>query len=200
PCGRPLQCTARWGAHAPRCRREEHCRFHLRCELVAAFFHLSLGTGEWRQAAGEPDADFARLKEAFPTPRHAVEYVMETFPIVRQQDEQAHGRYRTKEQILAVYDAVAEEARTGRPYQTPLDPPPADPRCRHAARDGSLAPGTVRTLADLLSGVPATSFPLRLGEADVGPGQPKLWTCRPADGTGPPPSEDTWIVVKHPGL
>jgi hypothetical protein len=91
---------------------------------------------EWEQATGEPDSDFARLKDAFPTPRHAVENVMMTFPIVREHDEEAHGRYMTKEQVLEVYDALAEASRTGRPYQTPLDPPPADPRCRHAARDG----------------------------------------------------------------
>jgi hypothetical protein len=56
-------------------------------------------------------------------------------------------------------------------------------------------------LADLLtSATPTTPFTLSLDESSVGPGQPTLWTCRPADGNGPPPAEDTWIVVKHPGL
>jgi hypothetical protein len=188
------------GLDGPPFRWDEDRRFYLRCELDAAFFHLYLGTGEWRQANGEPDADFACLKEAFPTPRHAVEHVMDTFPIVREHDEETHGRYRTKEQILAVYDALAEASRTGRPYQTPLDPPPADPRCRHAAPDGSLAPGAVRTLVDLMSGVPTTSFPLRLSEVDIGPDQPKLWTCHPTSEKELPPPEETWIVVKHSGL
>jgi hypothetical protein len=126
------------GLDGPPFRWDEERRFLLRSELDAAFFHLYLGTGDWQQASGEPDTDFTRLKESFPTPRHAVEYVLDTFSLVHQADEQRYGRYRTKEQVLAVYDALAEAARTGRPYQTPLDPPPADPRCCHAARDGSL--------------------------------------------------------------
>lgn len=32
---------------------------------------------------------------------------------------------------LEIYDAMAEAARTGTPYQTRLDPPPADPRVAH---------------------------------------------------------------------
>jgi hypothetical protein len=188
------------GYHGEPFRWDEERRFLLRSELDAAFFHLYLGTGEWQQANGEPDADFARLEEAFPTPRHAVEYILDTFSLVRQADEQKYGRYRTKEQVLVVYDALAEASRTGQPYRTPLDPPPADPRCCHAARDGSLAPGAVRTLADLMTGAPTTSFRLRLSEVDIGPGQPTLWTCRPVDGNGPPPPEETWVVVKHAGL
>ena len=172
----------------------------LRSELDAAFFHLYLGTGDWQQANGEPDADFARLKESFLTPRHAVEHILDSFSLVRQADEQKYGRYRTKEQVLAIYDALAEASRTGQPYRTPLDPPPADSRCRHADHDGSLAPAAVRTLADLMNGVPTTSFPLRLSEVDVGPGQPTLWTCHPVEGNGPPPAEETWVVVKHPRL
>jgi hypothetical protein len=33
---------------------------------------------------------------------------------------------------LEIYDAMAEAERTGVPYQTRLDPPPADPRVAHA--------------------------------------------------------------------
>jgi hypothetical protein len=122
------------GFDGPPFRWDEGRRFQLRCELDAAFLHLYLGTGEWRQAANEPDADFAALKEAFPTPRHAAEYILDTFPVVRQADEQKHQSYRTKEQILAVYDALAEAGRTGKPYRTLLDPPPADPRVAHPAK------------------------------------------------------------------
>jgi hypothetical protein len=49
---------------------------------------------------------------------------MDTFKVVRQKDEQAHGEYRTKRLILDRYDAMADAIRTGKPYQTPLDPPP----------------------------------------------------------------------------
>jgi hypothetical protein len=56
---------------------------------------------------------------------------METFPIVKRKDEAAHDHYRTKDTILEIYDALAEPIRTGQPYQTRLDPPPADPRVAH---------------------------------------------------------------------
>ena len=58
-------------------------------------------------------------------------YVMDTFPIVRKNDEKAHGEYRTKWVILEIYDAMAEAARSSTLYRTRLDPPPADPRGAH---------------------------------------------------------------------
>ena len=56
---------------------------------------------------------------------------METLPIVKKQDVKTHGRYRTKETILGIYDAMAHAMKTGEPYQTLLDPPPADPSLAH---------------------------------------------------------------------
>ncbi len=58
------------------------------------------------------------LRGTFPTPPHAVDYIMDPFPIVKRRDEQAHGQYRTKRVILDIYDAMAEAIRTGCPYQT----------------------------------------------------------------------------------
>ncbi|MGH7961661.1 MAG: hypothetical protein ACRERD_07505 [Candidatus Binatia bacterium] len=52
------------------------------------------------------------------------EAIPNQFPIVRQKDEQAHGRYRTKERILEIYDAMLAARRSGQPYQTKLNPPP----------------------------------------------------------------------------
>ena len=89
--------------------------------MDAAFFHLYLGSeDEWRQ---QPEA----LTRAFPTPRHAVSYIMDTFPIVKRKDEAKHGTYRTKETILQIYDALAVSQRTGTPYQPRLNPPPSRP-------------------------------------------------------------------------
>ena len=56
---------------------------------------------------------------------------METFPIVKRKDVAAHGEYRTKRVILEVYDAMQQAMDSGQPYQTRLDPPPADPRVAH---------------------------------------------------------------------
>ncbi len=114
------------GFDGPPFRWDEDRRFQLRCELDAAFFHLYLSTGEWKQATGEPDSDFARLKEAFPTPRHAVEYIMDTFPLVRKTDEERYGRYRTKERVLELYDQM------GRPAAQPI---PAEPTTRGVGAD-----------------------------------------------------------------
>ena len=108
---------------------DEERRFLLRCELDAAFFHLYLGPQtEWQQ---QPEA----LTRAFPTPRHAVSYIMDTFPIVKRKDEAKHGHYRTKETILQIYDALTESMQSCKPYQTRLNPPPADPACCHPPKN-----------------------------------------------------------------
>jgi hypothetical protein len=82
----------------------------LRAELDAAFFHL------------------------YGLERDDVDYVMDTFWVVRDRDVKAHGEYRTKRLILEIYDELAEAIATGRSYQTRLDPPPADPRVAHPPR------------------------------------------------------------------
>jgi hypothetical protein len=94
--------------------------------MKTPFFHLYLGSEtEWRQ---QP----AALTQAFPTPSAAVAYILDTFPIVKRKDEaKFHGGYRTKRVILEIYDALTAAMQTGQPYQTRLDPPPADPRCCH---------------------------------------------------------------------
>jgi hypothetical protein len=114
------------GYAGPPFRWDEDRRFLLRAELDAAFFHLYLGTpNEWQR-----DASLA-LRAKLPTPRHAVDHIMETFPIVKKKDVEAHGTYRTKDTILLIYDEMAEAIRSGKPYQTRLDPPPAAQSCRH---------------------------------------------------------------------
>ncbi|PSR64260.1 MULTISPECIES: Eco57I restriction-modification methylase domain-containing protein [Nocardia] len=74
----------------------ERSRF-IRAELDAAFFHL------------------------YGIDRDDVDYIMDTFPIVKRKDEAAYGEYRTKRLILEVYDAMAEAERTGVPYRSPFD-------------------------------------------------------------------------------
>ena len=72
--------------------------------------------------------------------RDDVDYIMDTFPIVRRKDEAAYGEYRTKRVILEIYDEMAEAMRTGQPYQTRLDPPPGDPRAAHPWDEEYLGP------------------------------------------------------------
>jgi len=123
------------GWSGPPFRWDEKRRFLLRCELDAAFFHLYLPAetnGEWRQSEGETAEDYTRLNASFPTPRDAVDYVMETFPIVKRKDIEKYGEYHPKQVILQIYDAMREAIQTGNPYQTLLDPPPADPSMSHS--------------------------------------------------------------------
>jgi len=127
---------------------DEERRFLIRCELDAAFFHLYLPStpdGDWKPArkadgsvVDETEEQLAELKKYFPTPRDAVAYIMETFPIVKRKDEAKYGSYRTKDTILEIYDEMAEVMKqnaaavaAGREptarYQTRLDPPPGPP-------------------------------------------------------------------------
>ncbi|MBM4237603.1 MAG: S24 family peptidase [Euryarchaeota archaeon] len=103
------------GYDGPPFRWDEDRRFLLRCELDAAFFHL------------------------YGIPRDDVDYIMETFPIVKQKDEAAHGEYRTKRVILEIYDAMQKAIEAGVAYRTLLDPPAADPRVAHPARESVRA-------------------------------------------------------------
>jgi hypothetical protein len=82
----------------------------------------------------ETPEQLAELKKYFPTPRDAVAYIMETFPIVKRKDIEKYGSYRTKNAILEVYDEMArvsaENAAGRKPtavFQTRLDPPPGPP-------------------------------------------------------------------------
>ena len=121
--------AAEYGYDGPPFRWDEQRRFLSRCELDAAYFHLYLGPmATW-------GADNHQLRETFSTPRDAVDYIMETFPIVKRKDIQKHGDYRTKLQILDIYDRMQHAIDTGEPYQTLLDPPPADPRVAHPPRN-----------------------------------------------------------------
>lgn len=72
----------------------------LRAELDAAFFHLY----------GLDSQDTA--------------HVLDSFPIVRNNDEKIHCEYRTKRVILEIHDAMNEAIQTGRPYHSILPGPP----------------------------------------------------------------------------
>src|SRR4029077_14439696 len=120
---------------------DEERRFLLRCELDAAFFYLYLPAtpdGCWkpaRRAEGavhdETPEQLAELAKHFPTPRDAVSYIMDTFPIVKRKDEEKGGEQRPKSVILEIHDPMQEPICTGHPSQPRLDPSSADPRCCH---------------------------------------------------------------------
>lgn len=72
----------------------EDRRFQLRCEIDAALFRL------------------------YGMDRDDVDYVMETFPIVKRDDERRFGEFRTKRVILEIYDEIVLADLTGNAYPT----------------------------------------------------------------------------------
>ena len=124
---------------------DEDRRFLLRCELDAAFFHLYLPAdedGDWRPARpsdGCPCDEtlelLAIVQRTFPTPRDAVAYIMDTFPIVRRKDEGKHEEYRTKRVTLEIYDAIQKSVIVGDDYKSSLNPPPAHRSGCHPIRE-----------------------------------------------------------------
>jgi hypothetical protein len=97
------------GHPGPPFRWDAARRAILRAELDAAFFHL------------------------YGLDRSETEWVLDTFPVLRDRETRAHGEYRTRRLVLERYDALAA-ASPSRPYVTPLDPPPASPAMRHPPR------------------------------------------------------------------
>src|SRR5260370_12648276 len=88
------------GDDGPPFRWDENRRFLMRAELDALYFHL------------------------YSIPREDVDYIMETFPIVKRKDIAVHGAYRTKEAVLEIYDKMANAKQAAAPYQTALTLPP----------------------------------------------------------------------------
>jgi hypothetical protein len=88
---------------------EDARRTLLRAELDAAYFQL------------------------YGIARVDVDYIMDTFVIVQDREEQAYGEFRTKRLILEAYDAMQKAIDTGEPFLTALDPQPGQGR-RHPDR------------------------------------------------------------------
>lgn len=110
---------------------------------------------------GEIDAYVAR--ELFALGREELSYVLDSFPIIEKRDRKSHGEYRTKRIILDVFDAMEAAAGSGRPYETRLSPPPADPRVAHPPREGG----------QVLPFRPAARQQLAVQPAVVGPDAPR---------------------------
>lgn len=228
------------GYDGPPFRWDEERRFQLRCELDALIFHLYLpcdDAGDWKPARiadgavrDETDEELATLKSHFPTPRDAVAYIMETFPIVKRKDiahtEQKdpdgnitrEGTYLTKDRILEIYDQMLQARREGREWQSPLDPPPGPPTDAegnfipmaewthhpshiHPPKGEALPQDALHHFTDLANGdVPATTFPVALPDDLAAKVGGQAWTIEPLAPNDPLPSEDEWVVVAHPDL
>jgi hypothetical protein len=112
---------------------------------LAEDLHYSGGPFIWnplRRAVirAELDAHYARLYQLSreelqyildPSDVYGPEYPGETFRVLKVNEVAELGEYRTKRVILEIYDEMEQAKRTGRPYQTRLDPPPGDLRAAH---------------------------------------------------------------------
>jgi hypothetical protein len=92
---------------------DESRRRLIRCELDAAYFHL------------------------YGIAREDVEYIVDSFPIVRRHDQAVNGRYITKETVLSVYDEMRYAIESGCSYETILHPGPGDEAMRSNRTQGT---------------------------------------------------------------
>jgi hypothetical protein len=95
------------GYHGPPFRWDPSRRNLLRAELDAACFQI------------------------YGVERDDIDYVMESFPIVKKKDMALFGEYRTKRMVLECFEAIAEAKAAEREYETVLYPRPAHPSLSH---------------------------------------------------------------------
>ncbi len=113
------------GYDGPPFRWDEARRFQIRAELDAAYLHAYLGPSDaWQPTPTETRENLASLRAHFPTPKDAAAHILNSFPITRDKDEKAHGHYRTRDTILALYEAFTHANRNQQPWSSPLNPPP----------------------------------------------------------------------------
>jgi hypothetical protein len=73
------------------------------------------------QIKAELDAAMLHL---YSLARSDAEHILDSFPVVRKNEERDLGEFRTKRLVLAAYDAMTDATSTGVPFVSPLDPPP----------------------------------------------------------------------------
>jgi hypothetical protein len=162
------------GFPGPPLSLDEDRRFLIRCELDALFFWLCLPSdevGQWRLSDDEAAHEQARLRATFTTPREAVAYILETFPIVRRKEQEKWGEPRTRQVVLGIYDALLEAGRAGKSFRSAIEPTPAEPRVsvQPAFKRAVLAAEIVHRLhAQAAFGRTMHQKALQIGEAWAG--------------------------------
>lgn len=89
--------------------------------------------------------------------RDDVDYILNSFSSLSKRECNQFGFFRTHHDIIEVYDRMDHAIRTGKPFVSFLDPPPADPSVAHPPRDRFKPPGSVWFLNDLLQCDPTES-------------------------------------------
>jgi RNA polymerase-binding transcription factor DksA len=88
-----------------------------------------------RRALLQAEID-AAVMHLYQLTRAQAEWILDSFTVLRKYEESDHGEFRTKRQVLEIYDAMEEAKASGAVYQSRLEPGAGDVACCHTL-DGS---------------------------------------------------------------
>lgn len=117
--------------------------FYTSCELKALADSVGWATPpfKWdssRRPTLQAEIDAAAL-HLFGMDKEQVEWILDSFTVLRKYEDRDQKEFRTKRLVLAAYDAMAKAKEQGIAYVTPLFPPPADPSLCHPAPSAEAA-------------------------------------------------------------
>lgn len=104
----------------------EEQRAIARCEIDAAVFYnfLPASSGAWNDDSRPNQHGTGTLEDTFSTPETAIDFILDTFPIVREKDARLYGSFSTKEAILDIYSRIVacghDQTKYKRPQRFPL--------------------------------------------------------------------------------
>ena len=119
----------------------ELCYTNVELEAFARDLGHKAGPFIWNpnrrpQLQAEIDAAMLHL---YGLDRTQAEWILDSFTVLRKYEERDHQEFRTKRLVLAAYDAMVEAQKRATAYETPLNPPPADPSLCHPATTAEAA-------------------------------------------------------------
>jgi hypothetical protein len=129
---------------------EPERRLAIQCELDAFYAHIY----------GLSRDEFLFIID--PHEIHGASYPGESFRVLKEKEESKYGEFRTKRLCLQFYDAMQQAIATGQPYQTLLDPPPANGWTPPEIRDEG---GGMRDEEEVTTAPQAEAFQLQMQDA-----------------------------------
>ncbi|WP_281968588.1 Eco57I restriction-modification methylase domain-containing protein [Roseovarius nanhaiticus] len=117
--------------------------YYTNWELKALAESVGLDTPPFKWAPARRSALQAEIDAAvmhlYGLDRKQAYWILDSFTVLRKYQERDHQEFRTKRLVLAAYDAMADAKKRGTAYETPLNPPPADPSLCHPATTAEAA-------------------------------------------------------------
>jgi len=81
----------------------------------------------------------AALLHLYDLDKKQAEWILDSFTVLRKYEERDHGGFRTKQLVMAAYDAMEKAKEVDTVYETLLIPPPADPGLCHPTTIAAVA-------------------------------------------------------------